>query len=107
SKYFKPDTPPEVREMITQKWGHDQPARVRYGRMLGNLATGDFGRSSDSERPVMDLIKTRLPASLLLSATTLAIVFAVGIAIGTLQAVRQYSVTDSVVSAVSLFFYSM
>jgi hypothetical protein len=49
--FVNPETPPEVREFIMKKWGLDQPAYVRYVKMMGNLATGDFGRSIAQERP--------------------------------------------------------
>ncbi len=36
-RFFTPETPPEVRALIAQKWGLDKPAHVRYGIMLRNL----------------------------------------------------------------------
>jgi peptide/nickel transport system permease protein len=106
-RFFTPETPPEVREMIMEKWGLDQPTHVQYLRMMGNMVTGDFGRSISQERPVFDIIGDALPNTIVLSLVTLAIIQIVGVLLGTLQAVRQYSTTDNVVSVVSLFFYSM
>lgn len=106
-RFFTPETPPEVREMIMVKWGLDQPVHVQYGRMLGNLATGDFGVSIAQERPVFDIIVEKLPNTLLLSAVTLSVVIVTGLSLGIAQAIRQYSLFDNAGSVISLFFYSM
>jgi len=106
-KFFSPETPPEVREMIIAKYGLDQPALFRYGKMLKNLMIMDFGVSMASGKPVFELIAEALPNTLILSGVTLAIIYPVGILIGTLQAIRQNSVTDTSLSVGSLFFYSM
>jgi peptide/nickel transport system permease protein len=105
--FVNPETPPEVREFIMKKWGLDQPAYVRYVKMMGNLATGDFGRSIAQERPVFDIIKEALPITLMLSSVDLVVVLISGMTLGILQAVRQYSVLDNVLSVGSLFFFSM
>ena len=106
-RFFTPETPPEVREMIEAKWGLDQPAHVQYGRMMANLVQGDFGRSIAQERPCFDIIKEAVPNTLLLSMVTLVVVYSTGILMGTIQAVKQYSFIDNALSIGSLFFYSM
>jgi peptide/nickel transport system permease protein len=106
-KYFTPETPPQVRELIEKKWGLDRPPAERYLLMMRNLVTGDFGRSITQERPVMDIIAQALPNSLVLSLTTLLLVFLVGCVVGLVQAVRQYGLADNVLSGVTLFLYSM
>src|SRR5262249_21165910 len=59
----------------------DDPLPVRYGRWLGDFATGDFGVqfSADGAPPVADLLKERIPRSV--SLLILAQVFAVGLSI--------------------------
>lgn len=106
-RFFTPETPPEVREMIEAKWGLDQPVHVQYGRMMGNMLQGDFGRSIAQERPVFDIIMEAVPNTLMLSIVTLVVIFGTGILMGTIQAVKQYSFIDNALSVVSLFFYSM
>ncbi len=106
-KYFTPETPQEVRELIEKKWGLDQPAPVRYVRMMRNLLTGDFGRSISQERPVMTLIAEALPNTILLASVTLFMVFITGVTIGVIQAARKHTWTDNALSAGSLFLYSM
>lgn len=106
-RFFTPETPPEVRELIEAKWGLDKPAGTRYLLMIGNLARGDFGRSIFQERPVFDIIFEALPNTILLSVVSLLIIQFVGITLGTIQAMRQYTPADAGISVVSLFFYSM
>ncbi len=106
-KFFTPDTPPEVREMIIAKYGLDEPAAVRYLLMLKNLMFMDFGVSMATGKPVFEMVADALPNTLILSAVTLMIVYPVGITLGTIQAVRQNTVTDTSISVVSLFLYSM
>ena len=48
-----------------------------------------------------------LPNTLILAAISLTLVFVLGVLIGIVQAVRQYSVLDGFLSISSLFFYSM
>lgn len=107
AKFFTPDTPPEVREMIAKKYGLDLPAYVRYFYLIGNLARFDFGVSMASERPVFDIILERLPNTLLLSGVSLVVSFVLGIGLGIIQGVKHRSWIDTSISAGSLFLYAM
>jgi len=102
-----PRTSPEVREQLIRSFGLDQPLYVQYFRWLGALLTGDFGFSFSQSRPVLDAILGFLPNTILLSVSALTVAFVFGIVLGTVQAVRQYSLLDSGLSVVLLFFYSM
>src|ERR671931_741891 len=59
-----PAVPPEVRENIRRSLGLDQPWPVRYVKWLLALAQGDWGFSFASRIPVLELIKQRLPNTL-------------------------------------------
>lgn len=106
-RFFTPETPPEVRQAIVAKWGLDKPAYIRYLVMVRNLASGDFGRSIFQERPVFDIVGDAFWNTLELSLVSLIIIQFVGIALGTVQAIRQYSALDTTSSIVSLALYSM
>ena len=106
-RFFTPETPPEVRQAITEKWGLDKPAVTRYGIMMVNLIQGDFGRSISQERPVFDIVLDALPNTLVLSLLSLIVINLVGVVLGIIQAARQYSALDGGLSVLSLFFYSM
>ena len=104
---LSPGMTAEVVEQMRTNFGLDDPVHVRYVKWLGSMLTGDFGYSYTHSRPVLDVLMDFLPNTLVLSACALAVAFFFGIVIGTIQAVRQYSLMDSAMSVVLLFFYSM
>ncbi len=104
---LSPGMTAEVVEQMRANFGLDEPVHIRYVRWLGAMLTGDFGFSFSHSRPVLDVLVDFLPNTLLLSACALVVAFFFGILIGTIQAVRQYSLMDSAMSVVLLFFYSM
>lgn len=106
-KYFTPDTPPEVRDMIVAKYHLDDPALLRYAYMLRNLALLDFGVSMATERPVFDLILDAVPNTIVLSVVTLLVLFPTDVVMSTIQNVRHGGVPDTAISVGTLFFYSM
>jgi len=71
------------------------------------LAQGDLGYSFTRNRPVLAIILEILPNTLWLSVAAIGLAFFLGVLLGVAQAIRQYSVMDSVLSVVALFFYSM
>ncbi len=105
--YLSPGMTQEVVEQMRVNFGLDQPMHIRYVRWLGAMLTGDFGFSMSHSRPVLDVLAEFLPNTLILSACALGVAFLFGIVLGTLQAIRQYSLRDSALSVVMLFFYSM
>ena len=106
-RYMNPNLSPETLEQIRANMGLDRPVHVRYVRWMTALAQGDLGYSFTRNRPVLNIIKEILPNTLLLSLTAIGIAFVFGIMLGIVQAIRQYSVLDSVTSVLALFFYSM
>ncbi|MGY8776842.1 MAG: ABC transporter permease [Longimicrobiales bacterium] len=96
-----------VMDQMRTNLGLDEPVHVRYVKWVGSMLTGDFGYSISHRRPVIDVIGDMLPNTLVLSLCALFVAFFFGIVLGTIQAVRQYSVLDSALSVVLLFFYSM
>ncbi|HYO46790.1 MAG TPA: ABC transporter permease [Gemmatimonadota bacterium] len=107
SMYIRPDIDPAVIEQMRKNLGLDQPVHIQYVKWLSSFAQGDFGYSFSQKRPIIDIIKDTLPNTLLLSTVALVIIFALGILIGTIQAVRQYSWVDNVATVGAFFFYSM
>lgn len=77
-----------------------------YGRHQGILR-GDFGESFRYKRPVTEVIGEFLPNTLLLGTTAFVVQIVFGLIIGIFAALRQYSLADNVITAVSFIFYSM
>jgi len=105
--FFNPNVPAEVIEQMRKNLGLDQPIYIRYIHWLTSFFTGNFGYSFAQSRPVSEIILEALPNTLILAVCSLVLVFAIGIVSGTIQAVKQYSLADSTLSVLSLFFYSM
>jgi peptide/nickel transport system permease protein len=87
--------------------GLDRPLAVRYLRYLGQVVTGDLGRSIQQNRPVVDELREAWPATLQLTAVALALAALVGVATGIVSAVWANSLFDSLSRLSSLFGLSM
>lgn len=98
---------PEMIEMLRKKYGLDQPVHVQYVKWVNNLAHGDLGESFSYRRPVSSLIAERIPYTLQLSILALLFDALIGVAIGIIAAVKQYSAMDKVVTLGSLIIYSI
>src|SRR5262245_18332788 len=87
--------PPAVEQNIRQKYGLDRPWYVQYGRMIGNIARGDFGSSLRYlGQPVNEILVQALPVSATLGTLAYLVALAVGIVSGTVAARRQNSAVD-------------
>jgi ABC-type dipeptide/oligopeptide/nickel transport system permease component len=87
--------------------GLDRPLPVRYVRYLGQVATGDLGRSIQQNRPVVDELAEAWPATVQLAAAALALAAILGVATGIVSAVWPNSLFDAFSRLSSLFGLSM
>jgi peptide/nickel transport system permease protein len=92
--------------------GEQQPCRLdqgRYFRWLGRVLHGDFGRSwtMQTGTPVLEMIGQRLWYTLLLGGLSLLVALLIAVPIGIYSAVKQYSTTDYLVTALAFFGQSM
>lgn len=105
--YMNPNMPPEIIEQLRVNLGLDQPVHIRYVKWMASFFTGDWGYSFAQSRPVLAILLDALPNTLILAGISLVLVFLIGIVVGVFQAVKQNTVTDSSLSVIGLFFYSM
>jgi ABC-type dipeptide/oligopeptide/nickel transport system permease component len=87
--------------------GLDRPLMVRYVRYVGQVLTGDLGRSIQQNRPVVDELADAWPATLQLAAAALALAALLGVATGIVSAVWPNSLFDALSRLGSLFGLSM
>jgi ABC-type dipeptide/oligopeptide/nickel transport system permease component len=87
--------------------GLDRPLPVRYVRYLGQVVTGDLGRSIQQNRPVVDELADAWPATVQLAAAALVLATLVGVATGIVSAVWPNSLFDALSRLSSLFGLSM
>ena len=90
-----------------KRYGLDKPVYVRYVIWLGQLVQGNFGYSFMTGRPVLEMIRQRLPATLELTFTALVIGTLGGVIFGVIAAIKQYSTYDYALSFVSLIGISI
>ena len=102
---------PGVSEAVRAQWraqfGLDRPISEQYLRWLANIPRGELGYSFSHRRPVRDVLAEALPRTLLLVGLALALSFALGIAVGVLQAERLGSARDRWLGRVLLLLYSV
>ena len=89
---------PENVEKLNRDLGLDQPLVARYFIWLGNMLTGDFGRSFSLNRPVIDEVLDRFSATLILAGTSFVLCAIFGIAAGVVSAARQYGFADKAIT---------
>jgi peptide/nickel transport system permease protein len=106
--YENPDMTPEARENIRRAYGLDKPLIVQYFKYIEAVFFRfEFGQSIAKKRPVADELAEALPNTLQLAFLALCIEMVVGIAVGIIAAIRQYSWMDNTIRVATLTFYSM
>ncbi len=99
--------PPEMIAEIKAKYLLDRPYYVQFGHYLLGLAKGDLGYSFAYRQGVGSLILERVPATLLLVGSSIAIALTFGIALALLAVRFLNRALDRVLSAVSMIGYSV
>ena len=97
----------EDAQKMRESLGLDKPIPVRYVLWLKEVLQGNFGFSYMSRRPVLDIITSRMLATLELTTTGLVIATVLGTVFGVIAALRQYSAYDYTLSVASLFGISI
>ncbi|SFU21180.1 ABC transporter permease [Mesorhizobium sp. YR577] len=97
-----PDASRAEIEAFRQAMGFNDPVWVQYGRFLGGVLTGELGNSLRFQRPALDLLLERLPATALLACVALLWSSLFGFLLGTIAAVRKNSAIDFSIRVISL-----
>ncbi len=97
----------QAADNVRAEYGLDQPFYLEYIRYLGDLMTGDWGRSAISFKPVLEEMGPKIAVTLELSL--LAVVFSViiGVPIGVYSAMRQDRWPDYVLRGIAIFGLSV
>jgi peptide/nickel transport system permease protein len=89
-------------------YGLDKPWYQAYFVWLGNVVRGDLGRSiPQNNKPVTQLIGERIPATLMLSVTSLVLTYMLSIPIGLWSTVRNGTVRERTLSTLLYMMYSL
>ena len=85
----------------------DDPFFTRYGRWVNDAAHGDLGRSYDKNRPVIDLVRERVPVTLELVILAQVLALVIAIPVAALGAARPGSAFDRIASGAAFLFISI
>ena len=102
-----PNVSEKVRETLRAQYGLDRPLPEQFVRYVNALAHGELGWSFSHDRPVIEVLGSSLPNTLLLMSVALVASFALGILVALVQVARRGSVVDHALSGITLLFFSM
>ena len=88
-------------ERFREQNGLNDPLFVQYFRWIGGFFVGDFGHSYFYNRPISEVVGSRLPATLAIALVCHILASFIGIGFGIIAATRQYSWSDTVLSIIS------
>jgi len=98
---------PELIADLNKQFGFDKPVHVRFFTMVWNYLQFDFGESYFQDRPVIDLVKERMPVSISLGLWSLLIIYGISIPLGVAKAVRDGTAFDFWTSTVIFVGYAI
>jgi peptide/nickel transport system permease protein len=90
-------------DRIRDDLGLNDPIPIRYVLWLKEAVQGNLGYSYQNKQPVLSMIVDRLPETLLLTGSALALAMVIGFTLGVISARKQYSILDYLLT-VSAFF---
>ena len=102
-----PNVPREVAQALRHQYGLDDPVAMRYMRWFSAMLKGDWGFSFVSRVDVSTLIWQRLPTSLFVLGTAQVLAILIALPIGTLSAIRPYSLFDQVATTLAFVGFSL
>lgn len=103
-----PSAPEEAVVQLREEMGLDDPFLVQYGRYLKNIATkGDLGSSYISKLPVSQEILSRAGTTIRLAFFAILFAVLLGVPIGIISAIKQYSIFDNITMIFALIGISM
>ena len=86
---------------MRQNLGLDQPIPVQYVKWLGELVRGNLGYSYQTGKPVLESIMERMPATLILSVSSLFLIVVLTFFLGIFSGARRDGFWDNVITIFS------
>lgn len=94
--------PADAVEKLNEELGFNKPFVIRFTDYLSNAVRGDFGRSYNTQKPVFQEILSRFPTTLTIAVLGTLSAAMIGIPLGILSAVRQYTFVDGFSTTMAL-----
>jgi peptide/nickel transport system permease protein len=98
---------PEIVAAFRAEWGLDKPPHEQYLTYIGNLLQGNLGMSIKTRRPVIEDLKSFLPATIELATFSILVGMVMGVTLGVVSAVYRNKPIDHVARFVSLVGVSL
>ena len=102
-----PNVSVEQREKIAEYWGLNDPPAERFMNWGKALLHGDFGTSYRTGQSVTTSIFERYPTTLLVAGLGVVFTALLGISLGIISAVKQYSIWDNLATVIGMVGVSM
>ena len=103
SDILGPEATQEQYDQKREELGLNDPYHEQLFRYVKNIVTEfDFGTSYKTGKPVIEEVLERFPTTLLLTLCSMAIATVLGVLLGVISAVKQYSVLDYLATLTSL-----
>jgi peptide/nickel transport system permease protein len=99
--------PPATIEAMRQRFGLDRPLHVQFGLYVGSLAQGDLGRSTRTQRLVINDLRQFFPNTIELALGAIIVAMVIGIPAGVMAALKQNTWVDLLVTMGALVGVSM
>ena len=97
-----PDISPETLALLEQQFGLDRPVWFQYWSWLKQVVTQfNFGISFAYQRPALEILWERVPNTLLISAASIVVTWAIAIPLGIISAVNQNRWPDRLLRVLS------
>ena len=97
----------EIIDQAKAEYGLDKPFLVQYATWFGGMVTGDMGTSYVSHRDVYETFVSKLPATILLTFTSIVLTVLIAVPLGILSAIRQNQWMDYLIRFLSFVGNSM
>jgi len=94
-------------QAVNAQFGLDKPVLERFLDYAGGLLRGDMGRSYKSQQPVVQILLPKFPRTLEIAVFSVLFSALIGIPLGILSAVKQYSLADTVTTTFSMLIASV
>lgn len=101
------DAPQEAVDALTEELGLNDPFFVRFFNYVKGVLHLDFGESYRSGKPVFDEIFPKFPTTLVLAIFTVTLSTVIGVPLGIVSAVKEYSALDISLTVISLIIASV
>ncbi len=99
--------PPELIEKLEEQWSLSGPWYERFGTMVANYLTFDFGDSYFRDVPVVSLVAEKLPVSITLGLWSTLFIYLISIPLGVMKAVHDGSRFDGMSSTALVLGYAV